>query len=60
MSSRAEVHVPLQCGAVATITVHVDPAGCMKVGHLCPSREEIAALIRAAMHDAEAETWARE
>lgn len=60
MSTRAEIPVELQCGAVATVTVHVDQAGCRRAGHLCPSREEITALIRAAMRDAEAETRASE
>jgi hypothetical protein len=60
VSTRAEISVPLHCGAVALITVHVDPAPCLRAGHLCPSREEIAALIRAAMRDAEAETRARD
>jgi len=55
-----QVRVPLDCGGTAILTVLVDPAGCLNVGHLCPTPEEIAALVRGAMYDAEAEDARRE
>jgi len=55
-----QVRVPLDCGGTAILTVEVDPAHCLNVGHLCPTPEEIAAFVRAGILDAEAEARAAE
>lgn len=51
MRRHDQVVVPLDCGSCAIITIQVDPAGCMDVGHLCLTPEELAALFRGAMRD---------
>jgi hypothetical protein len=60
MSARRVVAMRLDCGAMLLLALDVDPAGCLNVGHRCPSPEELAATLWAHINLAELEPTTEE